>query len=112
VLRRHRVPLLRDLKPIRATRSSANRYEHDHPGSLIHVDVKKLGRIPHGGGWRAHGRSEKFRGRGIGYDHVHTAIDDNSRVAYAEIHDDEKRRHRGGFPRTRDRVLRLPRSDG
>ena len=95
VLRRHHTPLLRELDPvtgtvIRATRRSANRYEHDHPGSLIHIDVKKLGRIPDGGGWRAHGRSEKVRGRGIGYDYVHTVIDDHSRLAYAEIHDDEK----------------------
>jgi transposase InsO family protein len=102
VLRRHRVPLLRELdpvtgKPIRATRRSANRYEHNHPGSLIHIDVKKLGRIPDGGGWRAHGRSEKVRGRGIGYDYVHTAIDDHSRVAYSEIHDDEKGVTAAGF---------------
>ncbi|WP_147051532.1 IS481 family transposase, partial [Microbacterium saccharophilum] len=102
VLRRHRVPLLRELDPvtgvvIRATRRSANRYEHDHPGSLIHVDVKKLGRIPDGGGWRAHGRSEKVRGRGIGYDYVHAAIDDHSRLAYAEIHTDEKGTTAAGF---------------
>ena len=96
VLRRHEVPLLRELDPvtgtvIRATRRSAKRYEHDHPGSLIHVDVKKLGRIPDGGGWRLHGRGERpNRHRGLGYDYVHTVIDDHSRVAYAEIHDDEK----------------------
>ncbi|MDL9978864.1 IS481 family transposase [Microbacterium candidum] len=94
VLGRHGVPLLRELDPItgnviRATRRSATRYEHTRPGSLIHVDVKKLGRIPDGGGWRLHGRSEPVRGRGIGYDYVHTVIDDHSRVAYAEIHDDE-----------------------
>ena len=102
VLRRHRTPLLRELDPvtgtvIRATRRSANRYEHDHPGSLIHIDVKKLGRIPDGGGWRVHGRSEQVRGRGIGYDYVHTAIDDHSRVAYAETHDDEKGITAAGF---------------
>ncbi|WP_175985855.1 IS481 family transposase [Microbacterium tenebrionis] len=96
VLRRHHVPLLRELDPvtgavIRATRRSAQRYEHDHPGSLIHVDVKKLGRIPDGGGWRLHGRGQRpARKRGLGYDYVHTVIDDHSRVAYAEIHDDEK----------------------
>ncbi len=96
VLRRHRVPLLRELDPItgiriRATRRSATRYEHAYPGSLIHVDVKKLGRIPDGGGWRLHGRGERpNRKRGLGYDYVHTVIDDHSRVAYAEIHDDEK----------------------
>ena len=102
VLRRHHVPLLRELDPvtgtvIRAARRSANRYEHDHPGSLIHIDVKKLGRIPDGGGWRAHGRSEQVRGRGIGYDYVHAAIDDHSRVAYAEIHADEKGVTAAGF---------------
>lgn len=95
VLARHHTPLLRETDPvtgtvIRAPRHSARRYEHDHPGSLIHIDVKKLGRIPDGGGWRAHGRSETVRGRGIGYDYVHTVIDDHSRLAYAEIHDDEK----------------------
>jgi transposase InsO family protein len=76
---------------IRATRRSAARYEHDHPGSLIHVDVKKLGRIPDGGGWRLHGRGERpNRKQGLGYDYVHTVIDDHSRLAYAEIHGDEK----------------------
>ena len=95
VLRRHRVPLLRELDPvtgvvIRTSRHSAARYEHDHPGSLVHIDVKKLGRIPDGGGWRAHGRSEQVRARGIGYDYVHAAIDDHSRVAYLEIHPDER----------------------
>jgi len=102
VLRRHQVPLLRDTDPvtgavIRATRRSAQRYEHDHPGSLLHIDVKKLGRVPDGGGWRAHGRSERVRGRGIGYDYVHTAIDDHSRVAYVEPHDDEKGGTAAGF---------------
>lgn len=76
---------------IRARRRSAERYEHDHPGSLIHVDVKKLGRIPDGGGWRLHGRGERpNRKRGLGYDYIHTVIDDHSRVAYAEIHAEEK----------------------
>ena len=99
VLRRHRVHLLRDLDPvtgtvIRASRRTANRYEHDHPGSLIHVDVKKLGRIPDGGGWRADPSQtatvHRTSHRRAGYDYVHTVIDDHSRVAYAEIHDDEK----------------------
>jgi transposase InsO family protein len=104
VLNRHGTALLRELdpvtgKPIRARRSSARRYEHERPGSLIHIDVKKLGRIPHGGGWRAHGRSEKVRGRGIGYDYIHAAIDDHSRVAYAEIHPDERGETCAGFAR-------------
>lgn len=102
VLRRHRVPLLREIDPvtgtvIRATRQSANRYEHDYPGSLIHIDVKKLGRVPDGGGWRAHGRSEQVRGRGIGYDFIHSAIDDHSRVAYLEVHPDERGQTCAGF---------------
>jgi len=94
VLRRHRVPLLRDLDrltgaPIRV-RASGLRYERDRPGELIHVDVKKLGKIPDGGGWRVHGRSEAVRGRGIGYDYVHSAVDDHSRAAYSEVLPDEK----------------------
>jgi transposase InsO family protein len=74
-----------------ASRRSAHRYEHDHPGALVHVDVKKLGRIPDGGGWRAHGRGSKPGAvRGAGYDYVHAAIDGHSRLAYAEILADEK----------------------
>jgi len=79
------------------------RYEHDHPGSLIHVDVKKLGNIPDGGGWRYVGRQQgrknrfatpgtavnSYRNPRLGHAFVHTVIDDHSRVAYAEIHDDE-----------------------
>jgi transposase InsO family protein len=107
ILTRNQTPLLRELDPItgalvRATRRTANRYEHDHPGSLIHIDVKKLGRIPDGGGWRAeptqtravHRHTTHHR---VGYDYVHTAIDDHSRVAYAEIHDDERGSTAAGF---------------
>jgi transposase InsO family protein len=95
ILRRHHMPHLADCDPltgapIRAGRTSTSRYEHERPGDLIHLDVKKIGRIPDGGGWRAHGRSEQVRGRGIGYDYVHAAVDDHSRLAYTEIHTDEK----------------------
>jgi transposase InsO family protein len=95
ILRRHGIPRLADCDPltgtpIRASRHSARRYERAHPGELIHVDVKKIGRIPDGGGWRAHGRSEQVKGRGIGYDYVHAAVDDHTRLAYAEILPDEK----------------------
>jgi transposase InsO family protein len=79
------------------------RYEHSHPGALIHVDVKKLGNIPAGGGWRFVGRVQGAKNRAatpgvkrsrqrdptLGHAFVHTVIDDHSRVAYAEIHDDE-----------------------
>ena len=63
------------------------RYERARPGELIHVDVKKLGRVPDGGGWRAHGRGYgTTRGYGkVGYDFLHVAIDDHSRYAYVEV---------------------------
>lgn len=86
----------------RATGEPLRRYAHPHPGALIHVDVKKVGNIPDGGGWRYVGRPQgqknraatphkaknKWRGPKMGYAFVHTVIDDHSRVAYAEIHDD------------------------
>ena len=95
VLRRHQVPYLRECDPltgevIRASKATALRYERDRPGELVHMDVKKVGRIPDGGGWRAHGRSEEVRGRGIGYDYVHSLVDDHSRLAYCEILPDDK----------------------
>jgi transposase InsO family protein len=77
--------------PIRATRSSRHRYERPRPGDLLHIDVKKVGRIPDGGGWRLHGRGTKPASqRGVGYDYVHAAVDDHSRLAYAEILPDER----------------------
>jgi transposase InsO family protein len=99
VLRRYDVPYLRVLDPmtgevIRSSKATALRYEKDHPGELVHIDVKKLGKIPAGGGWRAHGRAatnvgKSRRGR-IGYDYVHSLVDDHSRLAYSEILPDEK----------------------
>jgi transposase InsO family protein len=66
------------------------RYQREHPGELVHLDVKKLGRIPDGGGHRAHGRSTTTpTGRGIGYDYVHSAVDDRSRVAFSQLLADE-----------------------
>lgn len=61
VLRRHGVPYLRECDPmtgevIRASKTTAVRYERERPGELVHVDVKKIGKIPDGGGWKAHGR--------------------------------------------------------
>ena len=87
----------------RATGEPIRRYEHDHPGSLVHVDVKKLGNIPDGGGWRYVGRRQGSRNRAVtpgkpknkwrnpklGYAFVHTIMDDHSRVAYTEVHNDE-----------------------
>jgi transposase InsO family protein len=79
----------------------ARRYEHERPGDLIHVDVKKLGRIVGGAGHRISGpRGRRYVGsftdaagrrRGtVGWDYVHVAIDDATRLAYAEVLDDEK----------------------
>lgn len=87
----------------RATGEPIRRYEHDKPGAMLHVDVKKLGNIPDGGGWRYVGRQQGEKNRAaapnkprneysdplMGKAYVHTVIDDHSRVAYAEIHDDE-----------------------
>jgi len=88
----------------RVSGEPVRRYEHAHPGDLLHVDVKKLGNIPDGGGWRFVGRPQGRRHRAatpdktrnayrnpkMGTAYVHTVLDDHSRVAYAEIHDDEK----------------------
>ena len=95
VLRRAGMPHLVDVDRVtgellRGRRHSENRYEHDRAGSLLHVDGKKLGKIPPGGGHRAHGRSEDVRGRGSGWDFVHVAVDDHSRLAYAEVLTDER----------------------
>ena len=96
VLRRHGMHRLAWLD--RPTGQLIRRYERARPGELVHVDVKKLGAIRDGGGWRAHGRGsaqrnhsrdEQLAGRRVGYDFVHCAIDDHTRLAYAEIHPDE-----------------------
>ena len=118
ILARHHRPPLAWLDPttgqlIRASRSTALRYERDAPGDLIHVDVKKLGRIPDGGGWRAHGRSERPNWkRGIGFDYVHAAVDDHSRIAYAEVLPDEKGVTAAGFLLRAAGVLRRARDPG
>jgi transposase InsO family protein len=97
VLRRHRVSRLRDTD--RTTGVPIRRYCREKPGELLHVDVKKLGRIPPGGGHRMLGRQI---GRGdkrvrIGHDFIHSAVDDCSRVAYSEILSDERGPTCAGF---------------
>jgi transposase InsO family protein len=92
VLRRHDRPPLAACD--RATGQPIRRYERAHPGELVHVDVKKLGRIPDGGGHRALGRADaqphRTRTPGQGYLFLHTALDDHSRLAYTETLTDEK----------------------
>jgi transposase InsO family protein len=104
VLVRHAMPRLSWLD--RPSGQPVRRYERDRPGELLHVDVKKLGAIRPGGGWRAHGRDswqqrrtkpELRAGRRVGYDYVHCAVDDHTRLAYAEIHRDEKAETCAGF---------------
>jgi transposase InsO family protein len=76
----------------RATAEPPRRYQRDRPGELVHVDVKKLGGIPDGGGWKIHGRGGDGHGghAGAGYRFLHTALDDRTRLAYSEILDDEQ----------------------
>ncbi|WP_328786866.1 IS481 family transposase [Streptomyces sp. NBC_00273] len=81
----------------RPTGTPIRRYERERPGELIHVDVKKLGRIPDGGGHRFLGRDAGRPIRGMGFDYVHSAVDDHSRLAYSEIHPDEKVATCAGF---------------
>jgi transposase InsO family protein len=103
ILRRNQMPRLAECDPltgavIRASQTTAVRYERERPGELIHVDVKKLGRIPDGGGWRAWGRKATAAGRKrVGYDYVHSAVDDHTRLAYSEICDDEQGDTAAGF---------------
>jgi transposase InsO family protein len=96
--------------PVR--KSKPARYEVAAPGQLVHVDIKKQGRIPDGGGWRVHGRgSAQDRRSGVardraaragaaasrGYRYLHHAVDDYSRLAYSEILDDERKETAAGF---------------
>jgi transposase InsO family protein len=96
----------------RATGQPIRRYEHSQPGALVHIDVKKLGTIPAGGGHRFLGRAAGKRNRWadrssgqrsrhhdplIGHGFIHAAVDDHSRLAYAEIHHDETSQTAAGF---------------
>lgn len=100
ILVRRGLNRLRDLDPPTGGQlREVIRYEHDRLGDLVHVDVKKLGRIPTGGSWRMHGvgtepaRASKRTGPGTGkagYTYLHSALDDHSRLAYTEALDDEK----------------------
>ncbi len=104
VLTRYGCPKLAHLD--RATKVPVRRYERDYPGELVHVDVKKLGNIPDGGGWRVHGRAGGQRNRrstspirnpSLGYGYLHTALDDHSRLAFTEILPDERKETAAAF---------------
>ncbi|XVV39491.1 IS481 family transposase [Streptomyces sp. CA-100214] len=93
----------------RPTGTIVRRYERARPGELVHVDIKKLGNIPDGGGWRTVGRAAGDRNRQsttterksctpvIGYSYIHSAIDDHSRLAYSEVLTDERKETAAGF---------------
>ncbi len=96
ILTRHSMPKLAWLDRPTGT---LVRYERDRPGELVHVDIKKLGRLRAGGGWRVHGRDSTAgrrnhaalaRGERVGLEFVHTAVDDHSRLAYSEVLPDEQ----------------------
>jgi transposase InsO family protein len=102
VLARYHRPPLAHLD--RASGRVIRRYERAAPGELVHVDIKKLGNIPDGGGWRAVGQARGYQNKkatttaryrhgrpAIGYSYLHTAIDDHSRLAYTEILPDERK---------------------
>jgi transposase InsO family protein len=79
----------------RVTRTPVRRIKMSRPGELVHIDVKKLGRIPKGGGWRIHGRAavsgkQSKKPRKIGYAYVHSAVDGYSRLAYSEVLSNEQ----------------------
>jgi transposase len=96
VLLRRGISRLRDLDVTGENmRQPAHRYEYPVAGGMVHVDVKKIGRIPDGGGWRVHGKGTdehraSVRGQRPGYAFLHTALDDRSRLSYTEELTDEK----------------------
>ncbi len=96
----------------RPTGQVIRRYEKPAPGELVHIDIKKLGRIPDGGGWAKQGaklgkansdryrtRQAGVRSRQVGYSFVHAAVDDHTRLAYVEVLPDEKAVTATGFTR-------------
>lgn len=100
VLVRHRLNRLDHLD--RVSRVPIRRMTAARPGELVHVDIKKLGRIPKGGGWRLHGRAHRpgdisKKKTQIGYAYVHSAIDAHSRLAYSEVLTDEQGATAAGF---------------
>jgi transposase len=96
----------------RATGQPIRRYEHAQPGALVHIDIKKLGNIPAGGGHRflgrptgrrnrqadgSSGQRSRYRNPLMGHGFIRAAVDDHSRLAYAEIHPDEASQTAAGF---------------
>jgi len=105
----HRHGLNRLVWMDRPTGRVIRRYEKSSPGELVHVDIKKLGRIPDGGGWRGIGAEGRRNSQAyvshinhkkyhhLGYGHIHAAVDDHTRLAYVEVLEDEKAVTATGF---------------
>jgi transposase InsO family protein len=94
VLKRRGLSRLRDLD---RTTGIPIRYVKDCPGELVHVDIKKLGRVPDGGGWRSIGMQNRGTKQKVGYEFCHSLVDDHSRVAYSEVLDSETGEACAGF---------------
>ena len=86
VLRKARLSRLKDLEPVEPVR----RYERKYPGELIHLDIKKLGRFDRIGHRITGDRTGQSNSRGVGWEYVHVCVDDASRLAFTQIHTDEK----------------------
>src|SRR3954470_2367942 len=86
VLRRLGLNRIRDLEPAEPVR----RYEREHPGELIHIDIKKLGKFTRVGHRITNDRTGQSNSRGVGWEYVHVCIDDHSRVAFSQILPNEK----------------------
>ena len=105
ILRRYDCPPLAWTDPatgvrIKGTRRQVNSYVHEAPGDLVHVDIKKLGKIPDGGGHKVLGRAagEKNTRRGkIGYWYIHNAVDDCTRLGYSELLGDQRKQTAADF---------------
>jgi transposase InsO family protein len=111
VLTRYRCPRLKWTDPatgVRVKTVDKRRYERAAPGDLVHVDIKKLGRIPVGGGWKKRGRmigNRHNKAQRPGYAYLHHAVDDHSRLVYSEILADERKETACGFWRRAKRFF-------
>lgn len=99
VLKRAGLSRLRDIEPAEPVR----RYEREHPGEMIHIDIKKLGRFSQVG-HRITGDPQKGKSRGAGWEFVHVCIDDASRIAFSQILPDEKKECAIAFLRPRSPI--------
>jgi len=100
-LRKLGISRLRDLDVTGNSHRTARRIVTERPGQLVHLDVKKIGAISTGGGWRVHGRGsaqdKAARRERVGYRYWHSAIDAHTRLAFTESLNDEKGRTAAGF---------------